>query len=579
MYTQCPECSSIFEISATDLAVAGGFVRCGQCATSFDALSSLSDNSAALKQQPRSSKSTLKSLKTKTPLEQLQPAATPNNGTAGTDEADDESRGAQTETADTETISETEQPGTEVAGAIESETGTDEEAAALSDLAAEEDHPASEADNEETASVTAETAPDQVAESEPEATDDNADQAVEAAAEATEDEGGDVDEILLDDDYRPPSTDEDDPYYDDDTDDEYDETLATEDEGSDEYGDTLATERNDSDDSDDDTLSAEGSESGDDDVASLSPDNAGTDAIATTHDESGDTSEAAVDESALFALPLPELTPLEHSEPAVLPEKLEGGEAAHVPSAQSRAPKNDRAQTDEMPQVVPSIWARQQNDAYDAEDARDLRDYLSAPVNPAARAAWGAGTALMLLLLIVQVIHSNRSDLVIHPRLGPVVSKLYNAVGVELQPNWRINDYKIIGQARLFLMPLDADVPAGATDERPRPDESDTATADYPDDATAIRFVAIISNGAKQAQPAPLVRLTLRDRWGDPTGARDFTPPEYLADRTMIGRLLEPGQRLRVVLNLYDFGSDAVGFDFDMCLPDDKGTLRCAHES
>ena len=87
-----------------------------------------------------------------------------------------------------------------------------------------------------------------------------------------------------------------------------------------------------------------------------------------------------------------------------------------------------------------------------------------------------------------------------------------------------------------------------------------------------------MTNGAKLPQPAPLVRLTLRDRWGDPTGARAFTPPEYLADRTMIGELLEPGQRLRVVLNLYDFGADAVGFDFDMCLPDDSGTLRCAHD-
>ena len=43
MYTQCPHCQSIFQISAEQLKAAGGDVRCGQCLTVFNALSRLSE--------------------------------------------------------------------------------------------------------------------------------------------------------------------------------------------------------------------------------------------------------------------------------------------------------------------------------------------------------------------------------------------------------------------------------------------------------------------------------------------------------------------------------------------------------
>jgi len=44
MYTQCPECLTIYKISATTLAQAHGGVRCGHCAASFDALKTLVDS-------------------------------------------------------------------------------------------------------------------------------------------------------------------------------------------------------------------------------------------------------------------------------------------------------------------------------------------------------------------------------------------------------------------------------------------------------------------------------------------------------------------------------------------------------
>jgi predicted Zn finger-like uncharacterized protein len=43
MYTQCPDCRSVFEISSEHLGAAGGMVRCGVCDTTFNALRRLSE--------------------------------------------------------------------------------------------------------------------------------------------------------------------------------------------------------------------------------------------------------------------------------------------------------------------------------------------------------------------------------------------------------------------------------------------------------------------------------------------------------------------------------------------------------
>jgi len=44
MYTQCPQCKTVFEISAEHLKAASGDVRCGQCLHIFNALNQLSED-------------------------------------------------------------------------------------------------------------------------------------------------------------------------------------------------------------------------------------------------------------------------------------------------------------------------------------------------------------------------------------------------------------------------------------------------------------------------------------------------------------------------------------------------------
>ena len=442
MYTQCPECEALFEITATDLAVAGGFVRCGQCSVSFDALNSLRD----------------------------------------TPEVADDAEVAV-------------EPAPDIVDPVAPETEVEVAKRVVESLSQERDS----LDEDENAFVVI-------------------------------DDDDDDEEILLDDSYEPPQEDEEQEIYADSkfSATEHDDTPASELEGEDDNFEIFF---------------------GVDELEHL------TAADDTTVQDESDAEK--VDASVLFSLPLPELTPLDHEQRGMLPEKLEGGEAARDPCALTVSTTKHKIARFDTAKPTRSKAIRA-NDAIDAADARDLKHYLGGSKNRAVAAAWAGGSVLMALLLAGQIIHRNRGDLMIHPRLGPAVSSLYKVVGVNLRPNWQIRDYKVVGQARLFEMP--SEVVAGESA------------------AIALRFVTIITNGAKQPQPAPMVRLTLRDRWGDPTGIRDFAPPEYLADRTLIGRLLEPGQRLRVVLNIADPGTDVVGFDFDMCLPDGVGTLRCANE-
>jgi predicted Zn finger-like uncharacterized protein len=43
MYTQCPECLSVFSVDARTLAQAHGFVMCGHCGAGFDCIATLAD--------------------------------------------------------------------------------------------------------------------------------------------------------------------------------------------------------------------------------------------------------------------------------------------------------------------------------------------------------------------------------------------------------------------------------------------------------------------------------------------------------------------------------------------------------
>ena len=161
---------------------------------------------------------------------------------------------------------------------------------------------------------------------------------------------------------------------------------------------------------------------------------------------------------------------------------------------------------------------------------------------------WAAGIAAALLLFGAQVVHSQREDLVREPGIGPWIARVYALFGAPLATPTDLAAYEL----RQW----------GASNDPMQPDR--------------LTLRASIVNRAPYAQPMPLLRLALLDRFGSTLRIGDIAPTDYLPG---LGtpRLLESGQRADAEIRVVDPGKDAVGFEMDVCLPMDGG-IRCASQ-
>ena len=161
---------------------------------------------------------------------------------------------------------------------------------------------------------------------------------------------------------------------------------------------------------------------------------------------------------------------------------------------------------------------------------------------------WLAGSAVLAVLLVGQLVHTNRQSIVRSPVFGPALGAIYASLGSELSPAWDVRAYELRQWG---------------------------AAAD-PGSSGTLRVRASLLNGADHAQPYPLLRLTLQDRFGSEVGSRALEPREYLHSEPG-SNLLGAGQRIDAEIAIVDPGKDAVGFEIDVCLRDPNG-LKCANE-
>jgi predicted Zn finger-like uncharacterized protein len=162
---------------------------------------------------------------------------------------------------------------------------------------------------------------------------------------------------------------------------------------------------------------------------------------------------------------------------------------------------------------------------------------------------WATLCGVFAATLLAQVIHHNRDALVRDPSLGPTVTRLYRVLGLNPNPNWDLAAY----QWDIYKVGLDPKVP------------------------DALRVVGSVANNASFAQPYPLGKLSLKDRWESPVGVRAFEPYEYLPSPEAADRLMAPKQRANIEIVIADPGPDAVGYLIHACLEQDK-KLACADE-
>jgi predicted Zn finger-like uncharacterized protein len=221
-------------------------------------------------------------------------------------------------------------------------------------------------------------------------------------------------------------------------------------------------------------------------------------------------------------------------------------EAAHHLLSDTTAPKED----DEPLPLSQRIWkrARQHRDTHQNVTARQIDaelDALTQPQQSVERAGWWTATSIVLVLaLIVQVAHHYRDPLVRNAKWGGTVSRVYRALGLTLTPNWDLRAYELQQWGVI----------------------SDNTARD------ALRVRASVTNTATFAQPYPLIKLALEDRWGAPVAMREFAPEDYLPTASA-NRMMAPRQRANAEIVIVDPGADAVGFQIHACLLQGQGMI------
>ena len=170
---------------------------------------------------------------------------------------------------------------------------------------------------------------------------------------------------------------------------------------------------------------------------------------------------------------------------------------------------------------------------------------------PRPSLAWSIGGLLLVFALLAQVTHYFRQDLVRRPQVGPLLKDVYSRIGWPLSPDWDLSAFELRQWGN------------GGTPEA--------------NGQLAVR--ASLTNRAAFAQPHPILRLELDDRFGDAIAVRDFEPADYLKNADEGSRLLGPGASAEAELLLVDPGRDAVGYQLDVCLRESATLLRCAREA
>jgi len=150
----------------------------------------------------------------------------------------------------------------------------------------------------------------------------------------------------------------------------------------------------------------------------------------------------------------------------------------------------------------------------------------------------------------VQVVNHYRDDLAASAQFNKPITALYGVFGVKLTPHWDLRAYDV--------RQLGASVD--------------------PESKGQIMVRASVKNGGHQAQPMPLLRVTLQDRFGNRIAARDVAPGNYLPRAIPAASFLSAGQRIDAEMAFVDPGSNAVGFEIDACLPAPAGGISCAND-
>jgi hypothetical protein len=167
---------------------------------------------------------------------------------------------------------------------------------------------------------------------------------------------------------------------------------------------------------------------------------------------------------------------------------------------------------------------------------------------PRQRWPWVTASAALALLLALQLIHHWRDALAASPPFTVPLTRAYAALGMPLDPHWDLSAYDVRQQG---------------------------AVAD-PNDSQLIRVRLSLANHATRAQPLPMLRLTLLDRYGKRMAASDLAPEQYWPAGAPPRAFLGHDERVDSEITVRDPSAASASFELDVCLRNANGILRCA---
>jgi len=249
--------------------------------------------------------------------------------------------------------------------------------------------------------------------------------------------------------------------------------------------------------------------------------------------------ERMADAEAHVDMPVPAEAVVGTSEPAPAATAVTEKTHAQPLEAVARPEENEASGAAESTGAGQTNTAQQHPDgAFELETRR-----------PRAGLVWKLGAGALAIALALQIVNHYRDALAASPALSGPVSTFYSALGVKLAPHWNLHAYDV--------RQLGASIAGAAAGE--------------------IVVRASVKNSGSRAQPLPLLRVTLQDRFGNRIAARDVPPRDYLPSSAASTALLAAGSRVDATMVFVDPGPQAVGFEIDACLREQSGEVACAH--
>lgn len=98
------------------------------------------------------------------------------------------------------------------------------------------------------------------------------------------------------------------------------------------------------------------------------------------------------------------------------------------------------------------------------------------------------------------------------------------------------------------------------------------------DEEQLLTIYSRIGNVATKAMPFPVIHVSLTDRFEEPIGSRIMDPAEYLVAGADPRQMVAPGETFTAVISIESPSPDATGFQLNVCYRLPTTRLRCAIE-